>query len=203
MKKKRKTRHARSCALLFATSVLAAAGTTNTALAEEYKLDPAHSRIGFSIGHLGLSTVSGRFTNFTGTVMYEADMGTLKAEASFSADSIETGWEARDEHVRGKDFLHVKKYPKITFEAEKTKKKGDQWYLLGKLTMRGVSKKLELPVSVKGPIKDPWKKQRIGIQAEATINRQDFNVGSDKVSDNLVGDKVTLEIEAEATKVEN
>jgi polyisoprenoid-binding protein YceI len=185
--------------LFAALVVLASIGTL--ARGAEYKLDPSHSRIGFSIGHLGLSTVDGRFTNYTGKVTIEnSDMKTLEAEAVIKAASIDTGWKSRDEHVKGKDFLHVKEYPEIKFEADTTRKKEDQWYLVGTFSMHGVSRKLDLKVNVKGPVEDPWGNKRIGLHAEGEINRHDFNVDSDKMSDNMVGDKVTLEITLEATR---
>lgn len=184
-------------AVVFILGVNAVAETT------EFKLDPAHSRIGFSVGHLGISTVQGKFTNYTGSVTLDTKDNSLKgAVATIQADSVDTGIDGRDKHLRNDDFFDVKKYPQIKFKADKATKKNGTWVLKGKFTMHGTTKKLELPLTLKGPIEDPWKNQRIGLEGETTIKRHDYGVGSDKMSDKLVGDEVTLEITLEATAVD-
>lgn len=195
----------RQCASPFTaacSAVLLAVGLFGSvrARAETFTLDPAHTRIGFAVGHMGLSTVRGRFTNYTGHVeINNGDVSTLSASATVYAASIETGMEARDNHLLGPDFFNVKKYPEIRFVARDMKKKKKQWRLRGEFIMHGTTNTLSLPVKVNGPIDDPWGNRRIGLQAETVIHRHDYGVGSDKLSDEMVGDEVTLEIDIEAT----
>ena len=167
--------------------------------ADEYTVDPVHSRIGFSITHLAISTVSGRFTNYTAQiVMDKSGTASLTAEATIQVASVDTTVEKRDEHLRSADFFDAAKFPEIRFEGAKVVKEGDGWVLAGKFTMHGTSKNLRLPLTVNGPVKDPWGNQRIGLQAKTAINRHDYGVGSDKAVDKAVGDEVTLDIALEA-----
>ncbi len=161
----------------------------------EYALDPAHSRIGFSVGHLGISTVSGHFREYAGTLSYKpGERGHLKADATIAADTIDTGVEARDRHLRGEDFFLVEEYPEITYQAKSLERDGDKWLLTGAFTMRGVERELTIPVTINGPVEDPWGNQRIALKGEVVIDRRDFNVGSEKISDRLVGREVTIEL---------
>jgi len=167
--------------------------------AEDYTVDPVHSQIGFSVTHLGLSTVSGRFTNYTAHVVLDKSvMTSLSAEATIQVASVDTSVDKRDEHLRSPDFFDAAKFPEIRFEGVKTEKDGTGWVLVGKFTIRGTTRALRLPVTVAGPVTDPWGNQRIGLQAKTTINRHDYGVGSDKVVDKAIGDDVTLAIALEA-----
>ena len=167
--------------------------------AEDYTVDPVHSQIGFSVTHLGLSTVSGRFTNYTAHVVLDKGvMTSLSAEATIQVASVDTSVDKRDEHLRSPDFFDAAKFPEIRFEGVKAEKDGTGWVLVGKFTIRGTARALRLPVTVAGPVADPWGNQRIGLQAKTTINRHDYGVGSDKVVDKAIGDDVTLDIALEA-----
>ena len=169
------------------------------AQAEEYTVDPVHSRIAFSVTHLAISTVSGRFTNYTARIVMDKDaMASTSASADIHVASIDTSVEKRDEHLRSGDFFDAAKFPDIRFEADKAEKEGTGWVLIGKFTMRGVTRPMRLPVTIAGPVKDPWGNQRIGLQAKMAINRHDYGVGSDKAVDKAVGEDVTLEIALEA-----
>lgn len=180
-------------------AALATLGLAGTVAAEEYKLDPVHSRIGFSIGHLGISNVKGEFTNYTGHVTLDADKpSSLAAEATIEVQSVDTRNATRNKHILGEEFFDAKTFPKIRFKADKTEMENDRLYLLGEFSMHGTTRTLRLPITLKGPIDDPWGNRRIGISTTATINRHDYGVGSDKVSDKLVGDEVRLEIDLEA-----
>ena len=167
--------------------------------AEEYTVDAVHSRIGFSISHLAISTVSGQFTNYTARIVFDKGaMEALAAEATIKVASVDTGVQKRDEHLQSGDFFDAGKFPEIRFEGAKAEKGETGWLLVGKFTIRGTTRALKLPVTVSGPVTDPWGNQRIGMQAKATINRHDYGVGSDKAVDKMVGDEVTLDIALEA-----
>ena len=184
-------RHIRMMALTGVLVLLA-----GLAGAEEYQLDPLHSRIGFSIGHFGISVVKGAFTNFSGLIRYvPGDMPAFRAEAVIQAASINTYIEARDKHLRSKDFFEVETYPEIRYKVEAVEKKGDDWVVTGPFTMHGVTKPVALRVALKGPIQDPMGASRVGLHAEGKLNRRDFGVGADTPT---IGSEVTLEIDLEA-----
>ncbi len=170
--------------------------------ADTYKLDPAHTSVGFSVRHMGVSNVKGHFDEFVGSVLL--DQGTIQAaNATIQVKSVNTGIERRDNHLRTADFFEATKYPEITFKTKKVEKSGDQTILIGDFTMRGVTKELRLPVTVSGPIKDPQGNSRIGLEAKATVNRKDYGMKFNAVMETgglIVGDEVTIEINAEAVQ---
>ncbi len=166
-----------------------------------YKLDMAHSSIGFRVKHMGLIEVPGYFRDFTGTVNYDAkDVAKSTVEFTAKTTSVDTGVAPRDKHLRTADFFDVEKFPELTFKSTKVEKKGKQWMLTGDLTMRGVTKSISFPFEVAGFL--PGEKgTRMGATAEATINRRDFGVnygtnlpnGAPMLSDNIA---VVLQLEA-------
>jgi polyisoprenoid-binding protein YceI len=128
-----------------------------------YILDPAHSEIGFKIRHMMISTVTGTFKSYSGEMISEKDDFT-DAQCTFEADvnSIDTGNEQRDAHLKADDFFDANNYPKITFKSTKIEKKGDSNYkLYGDLTVKNVTKPIELDVEYKGTVKDQWGKIKL------------------------------------------
>ncbi len=184
---------------LTAAAVLALSHAT---AADNYKIDPAHSSVGFSVRHMGVSNVKGHFDEFAGSLVL--DNGSIQeANATIQVKSVNTGIEKRDNHLRTADFFEAAKYPEITFKAKKVEMSGDQTILIGDFTMRGVTKELRLPVTLSGPVKDPQGNTRIGLEAKATVNRKDYGMKFNAVMETgglMVGDEVTLEINAEAVK---
>jgi polyisoprenoid-binding protein YceI len=170
--------------------------------ADNYKIDPAHTSVGFSVRHMGVSNVKGHFDEFTGSLVL--DNGSIQeATATIQVKSVNTGIERRDNHLRTADFFEAAKYPEISFKTKKVEKSGDQTILIGDFTMRGVTKELRLPVALSGPVKDPQGNSRIGLEAKATVNRKDYGMKFNAVMETgglMVGDEVTLEINAEAIK---
>jgi polyisoprenoid-binding protein YceI len=172
--------------------------------ADVYDLDTAHSKVGFSVSHMMLSDVEGSFGEFSGKVEIEgSDLATLKASGVVKVASINTGVEARDNHLRSPDFFDAVQYPEITFQSKRVEKQGEQYVLVGDFTMHGVTKTLSLMITMAGPIVDPMGKTRIAVKATSKINRQDFGVKWSKNLDNgglVVGDEVNISISAEAVK---
>ena len=170
--------------------------------ADTFKIDRAHSSIGFSVRHMGVSNVKGHFDEFAGSLML--DNGSIReASATIQVKSVNTGVERRDNHLRTADFFEADKYPEITFKTKKVEKSGDQTILIGDFTMRGVTKELRLPVTLSGPVKDPQGNTRIGLEAKTTVNRKDYGMKFNAVMETgglMVGDEVTIEINAEAVK---
>jgi polyisoprenoid-binding protein YceI len=173
--------------------------------ADTYELDPAHTSIGFTIRHLVISKVKGRFDKFSGTVELDAKSKptVTAASATIETASINTAIEKRDNHLRSADFFDAEKFPHITFVGKKVAQQGDKSVVTGTLTMHGVSKEIALPFTVNGPITDPWGKSRIGIEAKTTLNRKDFGLTWNQVLETgglAVGEEVEIEIQAEAVK---
>jgi polyisoprenoid-binding protein YceI len=175
--------------------------------AGDYKIDPAHSIIGFAVRHLEINWVEGRFKEFEGTIHYD-DKDVTKSSVEFSAkvESIDTGVAPRDKHLRTADFFEVEKYPTMTFKSTGVERKGkDSYVLRGDLTLKGVTKPVQLPFRVAGAVQDPWGNTRFGVEAQTKINRRDFgiNYGSAFAGGGLdVGNEVTISLQLEASKPE-
>ena len=181
---------------------------TAVASAETYNVDPGHSSVTFKVRHL-FSSVTGRFEKFEGKVVYdEKDPKKSSVEGAIDASTINTNVAKRDDHLRGADFFDVAKYPKITFaktEVTEVAKDGKTGKMRGELTMHGVTKPIVLDVSMLGKGKDPQGKERIGLQATTKVNRKDFGLEWNKAMEGggvLVGDDVTIEIDAEAVRAD-
>ena len=170
--------------------------------ADNYKIDPAHTSLTFSVRHMGVSNVKGHFDEFVGSLVM--DNGTIKeASGTIQVKSVNTGMEKRDNHLRSAEFFDAAKYPVISFKTKRVEKRGEQTLLIADFTMRGVTKELRLPVKLSGPVKDPQGNTRIGIEGRTTLNRKDYGIQFNAVMETgglLVGEKVAIEINAEATK---
>lgn len=182
--------------------VVAALAMAATAVAQagSWQLDSKNSAAQFSVRHLGLATVRGAFTKFSGTAKYDpADPSKTSLDATIDASSIDTRVEARDKDLRSPHFFDVEKYPTITFHSRQAKAEGSgRLQITGDLTIHGVTKEVVLDVDgPSAPIKDPWGNQRIGATATTRINRNDFGVTADP---GIVGDEITITIDAELTQ---
>ena len=188
------------------TKLLALLGTVtliaSAPAADVYKIDPAHSQVGFAVAHMVINTVHGKFNDYTGTV--ELNNNALQsASGTIQAKSIDTGIERRDNHLRSADFFDAAKYPTITFQSKRAEKQGSETVLVGDFTMHGVTKEISLPMAVKGPIKDPMGNTRIGLQAKTKLNRKDYGLKYNQALETgglVVGDEIEIEINAEAVK---
>jgi polyisoprenoid-binding protein YceI len=143
----------------------------------DYKIDQSHTVIGFSIRHNEISLVSGRFKDFSGAIHYDAkDVSRSSVEFTAKVQSIDTGVEGRDKHLRSADFFEVEKYPELTFKSTSIARKGKAYVLTGDLTLKGVTKQISLPFTISGAIKDGRGNTRIGIAAQTTIDRRDYGI---------------------------
>ncbi len=172
--------------------------------AETYQIDAVHSRIGFAVKHMMVSTTKGEFTDYQGTITYDPDdLKASTADIVVKTPSINTRNEKRDEHLKSADFLEVEKFPEITFKNVKFVKQGDGIAMTGDLTIKNVTKTTTLFGQVSGPVKSPMGGTVIGIEADGAINRQDFGVSFNKQMDNgglLVDDVVLIQVSIEADK---
>jgi polyisoprenoid-binding protein YceI len=169
-----------------------------------WEIDKAHSQVGFTVKHMVVAKVSGHFSDFTGTVTFdENDISKTKISGLVQVASVSTDDEKRDNHLKSPDFFDAEQFPEIKFESKKIVKSDDGHVMVGELTIRDVTKEVEIPFEISGPIKDPWGATRLGLEGHTTINRQDFGVKWGKVMDNgglIVSDDVVLNIIAELVK---
>jgi polyisoprenoid-binding protein YceI len=188
---------------VFAALVLFALATDVPA-AETYELDKSHSSVGFSVKHMVITNVKGTFDEFDVNITYDPNnIENSSVEVAIDVASINTKDEKRDEHLRSPDFFDIANHPNITFKSDQIAKKGDGYVAVGTLTMRGVSKQIELPFELNGPIQNPWGQTVIGIVIEFELDRKDYNIKWNKTMDAggvVVGDDVKIEINLEAQK---
>lgn len=189
--------------LSFATTLSFA--VTAVAAAETYNLDASHSEVGFSVKHLMISNVKGRFNKFEGSFQFdEAKNEISKVNVKIDASSIDTNDKKRDEHLVSDDFLGTAKNQNITFMADKAVKlTNGKAQIPGTLTIRGKSKTVTLETVYTGSGTDPWGNQKVAFTASTTINRRDFGVNWNKTMDKggvVVADDLKILIEGQANK---
>ena len=170
-----------------------------------WNLDTVHSGINFSVRHMVVSKVRGRFAKFTGNVtLDESDLTRSTVEATIDTSSIDTGTAQRDEHLRSADFFDVEHFPQIKFRGTGIEKLGEERYrLTGQLTIRDVSREIALDVEYGGRGKDPWGNERVGFTAKGSLDRKDFGLKWNQALETggvLVSDRVELELELQAVK---
>ncbi|HLM57985.1 MAG TPA: YceI family protein [Pyrinomonadaceae bacterium] len=170
----------------------------------EYRIDPAHSTIGFAIRHYEINWVSGYFRDFAGTIRYD-EQDPTKSSVEFTAkvESIDTGVANRDKHLRTADFFDIEKYPEMTFKSTRVERKGKGWVLHGDLTLHGVTKPVALPFQLTGAIKDPRGSTRFGVEAQTKIDRCDFGITWGKALEGGgldLGHEVSINLQLEAVK---
>ena len=166
-----------------------------------YSVDPAHSHVGFSVKHMGIATVRGKFEDFSGRV--ELKDGELTAEGTVKVDSITTGQPDRDSHLKSGDFFLAEEYPTLTFRVTNTEGTTDDLELTGDITIRGVTKPITLKGEATAGGQDPWGNERIGFDLSGKLNRQDFGLSwSQTLANNslLVSNDVKLQISASLVK---
>ena len=176
--------------------------STATALTTgTWTIDPTHSEIGFTVRHL-MSKVRGKFETFESTLTTADDITASRVEVTVDLSSVNTGTADRDNHLRSGDFFSVETHPSMRFVSTGVVAKGDdELVVTGDLTIKDVTKPIELAVELLGEGGDPWGGTRVGIEAGAEISRKEFGIdfnmpveGSDKL---LIGDKITIAITAE------
>lgn len=170
-----------------------------------WQLDKAHSSINFSVRHMMISTVRGRFEDFDGTFdVNEADPTKSKVEITLQVDTINTKEPQRDGHLKSPDFFDAAQYPVITFKSKRVEKVSDSdWRLVGDLTIKGVSKEVTLNVEYAGQAKSPWGTVNAGFTGQAKINRKDWGLNWNQALETggvLVSDEITISVELELIK---
>jgi len=174
--------------------------TTNAS--RTFAIDKAHSEATFQVRHL-VTRVRGSFADLAGTIQAnEANPELSSVTFTINAASIDTGTPDRDAHLRSADFFEVEKYPTISFTSTGIKAVGGNNYAVtGDLTMRGVTRRIEVPVTFLGTAKDPWGNEKIGFEAELTLNRKDYGLTWNAALETggfLVGDEVKVAVSIQA-----
>ncbi len=178
------------------TASVASALSTGT-----WAIDPVHSSINFSVRHLMVSKVRGSFGTFSGAVVVAED-GTPSVSAEIAVDSLSTGNEQRDGHVKSADFFDVETYPNASFASTGVRADRDDYVLAGDFTLKGVTKPIELKLEFNGVNNGMGHGEVAGFEASVVLNRKDFGIDIDMPLETgaVVGDKVTITLEIEALK---
>lgn len=179
----------------------------SSAKSEKWIIDTAHSKVGFEISHLVISTVEGRFTGFKGSVMFDVK-DPLKGKAGFKIDAtidsntIDTSNDKRDKHLRSADFFDVKKNPKIRFVTKKVATTDGKYFkITGELTMAGKTKSVTLDTKYLGSV-DAYDVKRISFKATTRVKRSDFGLTWNDIVEAgpVVGSEVEIEIRIQAKR---
>jgi polyisoprenoid-binding protein YceI len=169
---------------------------------ENYRIEPGQSAVNFSVRHMVLTTVHGKFTDFSGTLELEDnDLSQSSVSVRINAASITTENVARDKDLRSANFLDTEKYPEITFVSHRVLKQNDGFLLVGDLNMHGLIKEVSIPFTFNGRVKDLAGKMRVGFEGHVTINRKDWGINYSKLADNgglVAANEVTIELDIEA-----
>lgn len=162
-----------------------------------WTIDPSHSEISFSVRHLGLARVRGRFDKFSGQIVTAENVLDSTVSVAIDAASIDTNDSGRDAHVRGEDFLDVDNHPEWTFRSTGIRAEDDDYVVTGELTVHGVTKQVELTAELGGFATGPSGATTIGISAATKLDRRDFGVGG---APGVLGNDLKIELEIEATQ---
>ena len=174
------------------------------AQAATWTIDTGHSSVNFKVRHMMVSKVSGSFAGFSGTLEFDAENPLdASVNAEIQVATVDTNDEKRDGHLVSADFFDAENHPTMTFRSTGLKADGDDWILLGELTMLGKTRPIELELEYNGEVADPWGNVRAGFSAEGEIDRRDYEMTWNKSMDKggiVVGNEVELELEIEAIK---
>jgi polyisoprenoid-binding protein YceI len=192
----------RAIPALFATLLIASAAAADSA---EWDVDASHSNVGFSVSHMVVSKVKGRFKEVTGkAIVDEADPSKSVVNVTIPVSSINTDDEKRDAHLKGADFFDAANFPNIVFHSTKiTRAGGEKFKVAGDLTIHGVTKNVTLDGKLTKPIKTPWGNQVRGGEISGKIDRRDYGLVYNKTLEAggvVIGNEVTLEIAVELKK---
>lgn len=170
----------------------------------EYKVDPMHSKIGFEVPHLVISTVEGKFQKVDGQITLDKEFQKSKVIANAETESIDTGVKDRDDHLKSADFFDAKNNPQLTFKSSEVKGKPESFKMTGDLTIKGVTKKVTFNGKYLGNVKDGYGNDKAAFTATAEINRKDFGLTWNKAVEigPVVGDKIKIDLRIQAARAQ-
>ncbi|CAM3730055.1 YceI family protein [Isoptericola cucumis] len=174
-------------------------------VAGSYTIDASHSTASFSVRHAGIAKVRGTIGIADGTITVGEDLESAAVRAELDATSVNTGDENRDAHLKSADFWHAEENPAWTFVSQKVTTDGEDYAIVGELTINGVTNTVELPTEFTGTATDPFGNPRAGFEAELEISRKDFGLTWNAALETggvLVGDKVKIALDVSAIKAD-
>lgn len=176
-----------------------------TSAKTKWTLDPTHSELAFKVRHMMITNVKGEFRKFDASIVSDGtDFTKSSIDVTIDAASIFTNEDKRDGHLKSADFFDVENYPTLSFQGKSFKKEDDDEYkLTGTLTIKGVSKEVELDVEFGGINKDPWGNEKVGFSLEGKINRKDFGLNWNAPLETggvLVSEEVKISAEVQFVK---
>lgn len=177
---------------------LTAAGSSDLV---RFDIDPSHSHVGFTVRHLGVANVKGKFTRFSGQVMLnENDVTRSTVDVTIEVASIDTSNERRDNHLRSGDFFEAGTFPNLLFVSSRIERTPDGLVLVGDLTIRDVMKEVRIPFDLAGPVTSESGRKRLGAEGILRINRFDYGLQWNRIQEavQVVGDEVRIELNIEA-----
>jgi len=167
-----------------------------------WTIDPTHTEIAFTVRHL-MSKVRGTFKEFEGSVVIADDLEASSAEATIQLASVETGTQQRDDHLRSSDFFEADSKPTMTYRSTGLRPAGEGFVSTGDLTIKDVTREVELAVELLGVGHDPYGNERVGLEATGQISRKDFGIDFNIPLEGgklLIGDTVTLSLTVQAVR---
>ncbi|KUM82880.1 MULTISPECIES: YceI family protein [Streptomyces] len=179
--------------------------TDLTAVTGDYTIDTAHSTIGFTVRHAMVTNVKGKFDDFSGSLHLDgSDPSASTASIDVKMDSIDTGSEDRDGHLKSADFFKIEEFPTMTFRSTKAEALGDEDYrITGDLTILGTTKPLTIDLEFNGSAKDPFGNERVGFEGKAEIKRSEWGLTWNAALETggvLISDKIKLNFDISAIK---
>jgi polyisoprenoid-binding protein YceI len=166
-----------------------------------WDIDASHSTVGFSVRHMMVSKVRGYFREFSGEIVTAANPADSTVTATINMDSIDTRQEQRDAHIKSADFFDTGNHTEMTFRSTAVRAEGDDWFVEGDLTLKGITKPVTLTLELNGFGPDAYGGTRAGFSGRTEISRKEFGVDIDLPMDGggvVVGDKISVELEIAA-----
>ncbi len=171
---------------------------------ETWQIDTTHSSIGFTVRHMVVARVHGRFTRYEGRLFVRGDLVNTQAEVKIEAASIDTQVEARDNHLRSQDFFDVAAFPRVIFRSRRMVAAGkDRYQVVGDLTLKDTTREVVLDAEFLGRVTDPFGAERLAFTARTSIDRKDFGLTWNKALETggvLVGERIDIELDVQAVK---
>jgi len=169
-----------------------------------WTVDPAHSKVGFAVKHMGITTVRGEFTEFEGTLEIAGDLSSAKAYGTVKAASVDTNEAQRDAHLRSADFFDADAHPELAFESTSIEAVDeDTFRITGRLTLHGVTNEIVLTAEINGTDVDPYGNEKVGLEITGQLSRGDYGMKFNQAlgsGNMLVADKVKLNLDISAAK---
>ena len=188
--------------VLVSLALAATASATDKMEPGKYNIDPMHSKVGFEVPHLVISSVEGKFKTFSGVLNLDEKFEKSNLVAEVEISSVDTSVKDRDDHLKSPDFFDATAFPKMTFKSTSISGKREAFKLTGDLTLKGKTQKVVFDGTYKGTAKDAYGNIKAAFTATAKINRKDFGLTWNKAVEvgPVVGDMITLDLKIQATK---